>query len=200
MRLFLYQTRSAQTACCPSSRRPASRHRNPVRDIRNCALPLFQAKLAERSDEAAGPPVNIVFLHQRAHAPHSSDHLTDVHLECPGNCPAGGLDVVRIDNDGVIQFPRCPCKPAKNPYTSLILTRSDVFLSDQIHPVMKRRDHAQMGNAVVALYLLPAVLSKLKNDRSPLAAFETCIDAVGLGLHFSLEVSIPLNAAAGGGP
>ena len=54
-----------------------------------------------------------------------------------------------------------------------------------------------MGNAVIALHLLPVVLAELKNDRSPFAAFETCIDPVGLGLDFSLEVGIPLECGCG---
>jgi len=46
---------------------------------------VVDTKFTEGTDEARGPPVDIVFLDGSAHAAHPSDHFVGIHLECLGD-------------------------------------------------------------------------------------------------------------------
>src|SRR5262245_45578560 len=56
--------------------------------------------------------------------------------------------IVRIDDHGAEQFLRCAGKLAENENTVVLITRSNKFLCDEIHSVMKGTYHAEVGRSV----------------------------------------------------
>src|ERR1035441_883263 len=125
-----------------------------------------------------------MFLDQYAQTAHALGHIAFIHRECLGDCLAGGSNVIGIDDDGVVQLTRSSGEAAEDEYATLIVPRSDEFLCHQIHSIVQGGDHAEMGGAVVALYLVAIVLAIEKDDRSPPTAFKARIDPVGLSFDF----------------
>src|SRR6266702_795700 len=176
--------------CCKLrlSSRPADGRRGGV-------VFIFETKIAKVCDKAARPPIDVVLLHVSPHSSHSTNHLRDVHVEGLGNCIRSFLNVIGIYENCVVQLPRRSCELAQDQDASFIVPGRNILFGNQIHPVVQGRNHAQMCGTIVALNLLMTVLTVLKDNWSPLAAFETGVDPIGFSLNLSLEVSISFDAA-----
>ena len=157
-----------------------------------------QADLAKFGDQVARPAIDIVFFYDAPHALDAKLLVLRLHLDRDPNCLGGLFDVVRIHQQSIAQLARRAGELAQDQHSALVPASCEKFLRDQVHAVMQRSDQAEIGCAVVRLNLLMAVLAIQKDDRLPLSALETPVDALRFGFHFGQQIVIALDVGAAG--
>ena len=60
------------------------------------------------------------------------------------------LDVVRIDEQRVLQLARGAGEAAQHEHALLVVARGDEFLADQVHAVVQAGHQADVGGPVIA--------------------------------------------------
>ena len=134
----------------------------------------------------------------RAHALHARVTLFGRHFQRAANGFGELLDVVGIDEERVAQFAGGAGELAEDQDAVFVLARGDIFLGDEIHAVVQRGDHAEIGGAIVGINLLMGVMAAVKDDGLPLVALKARVDALGFGFHFVEKILIALDVGAAG--
>src|SRR5260370_6774277 len=158
----------------------------------------IDAHTAQISDQIACPAVDILFLHQLAHALHSCSSFFRCHLQRVADSICRPFNVVRVNENSVDEFTGGAGEPAQQQHPLFVVTCSYELLCDQVHPVMQRCHQAKIGCTIVTRNLLMAVVPFQEDNRPPLATLEPPVDSVRLGFDIGEQVMIALNVRATG--
>jgi len=159
-------------------------------------LGRIEANFTKLSDQVAGPLVNVVLPDQLAHAVHAHLAFDRIHLQGGPNGIRSLINVVGIDEQGVAQLARRSCELAEDERAPFIAPGRNIFLGDEIHAVVQRRDQAEIRGAIEGLDFLMAVLALEENDGLPVAVLEAPIDTIGLGFDLREQIVIALDVSA----
>src|ERR1700687_4807473 len=103
---------------------------------------------ADGGEEVGGPAVDIVFAHGGAHVAHAGDLFVDGHGD--GALDGGGElpHIVGIHEQSVREFKGGAGKAAEDQHALTIVAGSHEFLGHQVHTVVKRGHHTEVGGAI----------------------------------------------------
>ena len=87
-------------------------------------------------------------------------------------------------------------KAAQDQRSLLIAPRRNVFLGDQIHPIVERSHQAKIGRPIVGLDFLVAVMPLAKHDRFPIVGAESPVDSLCLGFHFCQKLVVATDVSS----
>jgi len=93
---------------------------------------------------------------------------------------------VAHENDVVGQLPRRAGKAGKGKHSPVVRGRRDIFLGDQVHPVMQGRDQAEVGHPVKGVDLLVGEIFPDQDDRLPIIGGEFPVDP----LHQAVQLIV----------
>ena len=158
-----------------------------------------EANLAEFRDQIPGPPVNVVFLDDLAHALHAQLLLFRLHLQGHPDGVGGLVDVIRVHQQRIAQFAGRPGELAQDQHAAFVLARGQKFFRYQVHAVVQRGHQTKIGGSIVRSDLLVTVLSFQEDDGFPLAGLEAPIDPFRLSLHLRKQIVVALDVSAAGG-
>ena len=134
------------------------------------------------------------FRHHRfpAHPP-----LDQGHRERGRDGPRHAVDIVRIDQQRGIQFIGGAGEFRQHQHAGIGgILRRDIFLGHEIHAVMQRRHHADLGGAIEARqHGLAETLVEIA-DRGPVDFAMTAIDVADQLGEFVLQIAIGFDGAA----
>src|SRR5436190_1369935 len=139
-----------------------------------------------------------MLLDLRPHPLHPRLSLFRWHFESRPYGARQLFGVVGIDRQSVHQFMACSREAAQNQRSLLIVPRGYVLLGHQIHPVVKGRDQAKIGRAIIWLDLFVAVMPIQEYDRLPSTRAETAVDAIHFLLYFRRQILITLDVRPAG--
>ncbi len=78
-------------------------------------------------------------------------------------------------------------------HAAVVAPGCDEFLGDEVHPVVQRRDEADVRRAVEAGNLVVRMMALQEHDRLPAARIESRVDAFGFGRDFLEEAVVPVD-------
>ena len=123
-------------------------------------------------DQAAGPPIDVVFAHVGAHARHARAPLIGWHFQRPPNRVGKFLDVIGIHHQRIRQFVTGAGKAAENQHALLVGARRHILLRHQVHPIVQGSHQAEVSGPVVGQDLFVAVVLRQEDDWLPARSFE----------------------------
>src|ERR1700741_4956357 len=107
-------------------------------------------------------------------------------------------NVVRIDEQGVSKLIRGAGERAQNEHSAFVFAGGHKFLSDEIHAVVERSDHAHRSRVVETRDLLMRMVFLEKDDGFPLRRLEGSVDALGFRADLVKKTLIALDIRAAG--
>src|SRR5262245_59614717 len=143
----------------------------------------------------AGPAVNVVLADVGPHAPHAGATLGHFHLDGLPDGLCHHLQIVRVDEQGVRQLTRRSREAAENEHAVLVVAGRDEFLGHQVHAVVERRHHAEVGAPIEAIDLAVVVVPLPIDDRLPVAVAQGLVHRPHRGLDLVLELLVARDAA-----
>ena len=106
------------------------------------------------------------------------------------------IDIIGVHHECVRQLAGRTGELAENEDALLIVPCRDEFLGDQIHPVVKAADDAQIGAAVMHHHILYIMMLNQEMNRPVGLGAEPGIDAIGQRHYLLLEQRIFLDLRA----
>src|SRR6266581_9607464 len=98
--------------------------------------------------QQAGPPINVVLPHGLAHPRHPRAPLLRGHGHRGPDGVGHAIDVIRVDEQGIAELGGGARELAQDQRPVLVVAHRDELLGHQVHPVVQRGDHAEIGVTV----------------------------------------------------
>src|SRR5262245_18544235 len=148
-----------------------------ARSVSSGGAPIGDAGNARQLvEKQPRPPVNVVLAYLAAHAVHAVTPLFGGHGDGTMNRGGHVLDVVGVHQQRIAKVVRGAGESAQDQDAVVIVARGDEFLGDEIHAVVERRDHAEVGEPVEGVDLAVIVMPLAIHDGLPAALAEIRVE------------------------
>src|SRR6516225_988143 len=131
-----------------------------------------------------------------AHPLHARVSFLWRHFQSPADHLCSLSRVVRIEEQGVLQFVTGSRKLTEDQDAILIVPSCHDLLGHKIHAIVQGSHQTKIRCLVKGLYFLVAMMRAEQHDRLPCFRLQAQVDSVGLCLHFRDMVLVALDTRA----
>src|SRR5437870_1238136 len=155
-------------------------------------LRRYAGQLAQQESR---PPVDVVLADDLAHPGHAGRPLLRRRLHRRADRLRRLVEVVGVDQQRVAQLARAPREAAQDQHAVPVVANGDELLRDQVHPVVERGHHAEVGVTVEGPDRLAIVVALAVDDGPPAPRPDGPVHPVERVLDLLLQLLVPLDPA-----
>src|SRR6267143_2994591 len=186
---------ASQMTTRPTRSSPESVKRLPAGPSWGTRPDRLRRHTGQLAQQEPGPPVDVVLADDLAHPGHARRPLLRRGLHRGADRLRHLIEVVGVDQQRVAQLARAPREAAQDQHTVPVVANGDELLGDQVHPVVERGHHAEVGVTVEGPDREAIVVAFPVDDRPPAPRTDGPVHQVERVLDLELQLMVALDPA-----